>query len=89
MLTATADTTGWVMAFPSGLKVPLKVTPSGDSLIISTASFASQRRKGVKVTTNGSLRLQDGKLVGSTTAHYAKAGADSVLQLRTEGTKIP
>ncbi|HMC54330.1 MAG TPA: hypothetical protein VKH19_04100 [Gemmatimonadaceae bacterium] len=89
VLTATADTTGWVMTFPSGVKVPLKVTPSGDSLIVTTGSFASQRRKGVKVSTNGTFRLQDGKLVGSTTAHYAKAGADSVLQLRTEGTKMP
>jgi hypothetical protein len=33
------------------------------------------------------LRLQDGKLVGTTTAHYAKSGADSVLVLKTEGTK--
>ena len=89
ILTATADTTGWMITFPSGLKVPLHVTVSGDSLIERTGTFASQRRKGVKVMTEGSLKMQDGKLTGTTIAHYAKPGPDSVLQLRTEGTKMP
>jgi hypothetical protein len=89
VLTATADTTGWFITFPSGLKVPLHVTVSGDSLINKTGVFASQRRKGLKVMSEGSLRLQNGKLVGTTIAHYAKAGPDSVLRLHTEGTKMP
>jgi len=89
VLTATADTTGWIMTFPSGVKVPLHVMVSGDSLMIKTGTFASQRRKGVKVTTEGSVKVQNGKLVGTTVAHYAKAGADSVLRLHVEGTKMP
>lgn len=89
VLTATADTTGWIMTFPSGVKVPWHVTVSGDSLIMKTASFSSQRRKNVKVSTDGILRLQNGKLVGTSIAHYAKAGPDSVLRLHTEGTKMP
>lgn len=89
VLTATADTTGWVMTFPSGVKVPVHVTVSGDSLVQKTGTFASQRRKGVKVSTEGTYRLQNGKLVGTTIAHYMKAGADSVLRLHTEGTKAP
>jgi hypothetical protein len=89
VLTATADTTGWFITFPSGLKVPLHVTVSGDSLINKTGVFASQRRKGLKVMSEGSLRLQNGKLVGTTIAHYAKAGPDSVLRLHAEGTKMP
>lgn len=89
VLTATTDST-WTMTFRSGLKVPVHVTVAGDSLMEKTGSFASQRRKGVKVSmTEGTLRLQNGKLVGTTTAHYAKAGPDSVLHLRTEGTKMP
>ena len=89
VLTATTDST-WTMTFPSGLKVPVHVTVAGDSLMEKTGSFASQRRKGVKVSmTEGTLRLQNGKLVGTTTAHYAKPGPDSVLRLRTEGTKMP
>lgn len=89
VLTATADTTGWMISFPSGLKVPLHVMLSGDSVIQRTGTFASQRRKGVKVTTEGSFHLQNGKLVGTTIAHYAKAGVDSVLRLHTEGTRAP
>jgi len=89
VLTATADTTGWVITFPSGLKVPIHVMVSGDSVISKTGTFASQRRKGVKVMTENSLKLQNGKLVGTTIAHYSKAGPDSVLRLHTEGTKMP
>ena len=89
VLTATADTTGWMIAFPSGVKVPLHVMASGDSIIATTGTFASQRRKGVKVKTENTMRLQNGKIVGTTTAHYSNAGADSVLHLRTEGTKMP
>jgi hypothetical protein len=89
VLTATADST-WTMTFPSGLKVPVHVMASGDSVIEKTGSFASQRRKGVKVTmTEGSFKLQNGKLVGTTTAHYAKPGPDSVLRMHAEGTKMP
>src|SRR5438094_2833429 len=51
VLTATADTTGWMITFPSGLKVPLHIALSGDSVIAKTGTFASQRRKGVKVMT--------------------------------------
>ena len=89
VLTASADTTGWMMSFPSGVKVPVHVTVAGDSLIQKTGTFSSQRRKGVKVSTEGVFRVQNGKLVGTTTAHYMKAGADSVLRLHTEGTKMP
>ena len=89
VLTATADTAGWMITFPSGLKVPVHVTASGDSLMEKTGTFASQRRKGVKVMTESSFKLENGKLVGTTVAHYANAGKDSVLRLRTEGTKMP
>jgi len=87
--TLTVADTSWTIAFPSGLKVPMHATISGDSVILKTGTFASQRRKNVKVSTEGAVRLQGGKLVGMTTAHYQGAGADSVLTLRVEGTKAP
>lgn len=89
VLTATADTSGWVIDFPSGLKVPVQITVSGDSLLFKTQPYASQRRKNVKVSTEGSFKLQAGKLTGMSTAHYQTGKADSVLQLRIEGTKMP
>jgi hypothetical protein len=88
-LTATADTSGWMIEFPSGVKVPVQVTLSGDSVMNKTATFSSQRRKGVKVWTEGAFRMQGGQLSGTSTAHYQNAGADSVLQLRIAGTKMP
>ena len=89
VLTATADTTGWMIEFPSGVKVPLSVKADADSVVTVSGPFASQRRKNVKVRTETTMRLQDGKLVGMTTAHYDTKGADSVLQLRGTGTRIP
>jgi len=89
-LAATADSADWSMTFTkSKLKVPAKHSISGDTLTISAGPFASQRRKGVKVSTVSKLKLDGGKLVGETTARYEKAGADSVATLRTEGTKAP
>ncbi len=88
-MTATADTTGWVMEFPTGVKVPLQVSLSGDSVMVKSGQFSSQRRKKVKVWTEGAARMQGGKFVGETTAHYTNAGADSVLKLRIEGNKMP
>jgi hypothetical protein len=89
VLTATPDPTGWTMEFPSGLKVPLTVHIDGDSIHTLAGPFASQRRKNVKVRTETTLRMQEGKLVGMTTARYDTKGADSVLQLRANGTRIP
>ena len=89
VLTATADTTGWSIEFPSGLKVPLTVHPLGDSIHTIAGPFASQRRKSTKVRTETMFRMQDGKLVGLTTARYDTKGADSVLQLRGTGTRLP
>ena len=89
VLTATADTTGWMVTFPSGEKAAQHVTFSGDSVVSKSAAFHSQRRKGMKVTTDVVLRMQGGKLTGMTTAHYQTTGPDSVLKLRTEGTKMP
>jgi glucose/arabinose dehydrogenase len=85
----TVADTNWTLAFPSGLKVPMHATLSGDSVMFKTDEFSSQRRKGVKVWTEGSSRIQGGKMVGMTTAHYKGAGADSVLTLKIEGNKAP
>jgi hypothetical protein len=86
-LTATADTSGWTIEFPSGLKAPLQVMLAGDS--VKTGEFASQRRKNVKVWNDGWVRLERGKLLGMGTAHYVGAGADSLLKQRIEGRKMP
>ena len=89
VLDAKADSTGWTIAFPDKQVVPLEVSASGDSVVLTSGEFKSQRRKNAKVKTVTVLRMQDGKLVGTTMARYAKAGADSTMQLRSEGTRMP
>jgi len=88
-LVATGDTTGWTFNFPKRKPVPAHVAVGGDSIIIDAGPFESVLRKGVQVTTHGVARLQDGKLVGTTVARYATHDADSVRNLRFEGTRAP
>ena len=87
-LMATADTTSWMMHLPNGTTVPMRIlSVSGDSIVIQAGPYESALRKGVKVTTDGVVRLQDGKLVGTFVAHYSVTTADSVLRGRIEGTR--
>jgi hypothetical protein len=89
-LVASADTSGWSLNFPKRKPVPMRVVAvAGDSIVTEAGPFESVLRKGIKVTTNTVLRLQDGKMVGTTIAHYATSGADSVRNLRMEGTRAP
>ncbi len=90
VMTATADSTGWMMAFPDRAPVKLRlVSVGGDSIVAEAGPYASVRRRGVQVTTHSVMRMQGDRLVGHTTAHYKTTGPDSVLQLRTEGTRRP
>jgi hypothetical protein len=90
VLTATSDTTGWTITFPNRPQpVPVHVMVAGDSVVTMSGPYESVRRKGVQVTTESVARLQNGKLIGMTVAHYKTTKADSVLHLRTEGTKAP
>jgi hypothetical protein len=89
ILTATADTTGWTRTNQGAKPVPVHVRTDADSIITRTGPFASTRRKGQQVTSESVLRLQGGRLVGTSTGHYKSAGADSVAHFRLEGTKTP
>ncbi|MBK9547545.1 MAG: hypothetical protein IPO52_00190 [Gemmatimonadetes bacterium] len=88
-LEASADTAGWLMAFPKRTPMKLSITVSGDSIMSVSPQYESVLRKGAKVQTNTVFHLVGDKLVGRTTAHYTGAGADSVVTLRSEGTKLP
>ncbi|MEO8561679.1 MAG: hypothetical protein ABI601_06365 [bacterium] len=88
-LTATADTTGWTMTMPNGAKVPLHTMVSGDSVVNTSDVYSSARRKGMKVHTVSTMRMQNGGLTGTTVAHYHTKGSDSVLVLHSEAVKQP
>jgi hypothetical protein len=55
--------------------------------VADAGPYESVLRKRLKVTTHSVFRLQEGKLVGTTAAHYTTKGADSVRNLRSEGTR--
>jgi hypothetical protein len=89
-MVATGDTSGWTFTFPKRKPVPVRILAvDGDSIVTEAGPFESNLRKGVQVTSRTVNRLQDGKLVGATTARYATSGPDSVTQLRFEGTRAP
>jgi hypothetical protein len=87
VLTATSSTSGWTITFPGRKPMATQVTVGGDSIMVAAGPYPSVRRKGVRVTTNGVLRLQNGSLVGSTTAHFKVKTPDSVLTLTTTATR--
>ena len=89
-MTATADTSGWSFKFPDRkAAVPVHVMADADSIILKAGPYPSALRKGVTVTVDGSSHLKDGKLVGTSTAHYSVKTADSVRKIKTEGTRMP
>lgn len=89
-LMATADTAGWMQHFAGRDPIPMRVLAvNGDSVVTETGPFESVLRPGVQVTTHSVMRLQDGRLVGTTIARYKTSGPDSVVRIRTEGTRRP
>jgi hypothetical protein len=89
VLVATADSAGWTRTNPGAKPVAVHVRTDADSIMTKTGPFPSMRRKGQQVTSDAVLRLQGGRLVGTSTAHYKTTSADSVIHLRLEGTKTP
>ena len=90
VLNLTPDTSGWTMTFPNRPPIKTRVVAiAGDSIVTETGPYTSARRRGVQVTTNAVMRLQDGKLVGTSVGHYKTTGPDSVLRFRTEATRAP
>ena len=87
VLTATGNTDGWTMTFPGRKPMAVKASVDGDSITIDAGPYPSVRRKGVTVTTHSVDRISGGKLVGTTTAHYNVKTADSVLVLKSTGTR--
>jgi hypothetical protein len=88
-LVVTADTTGWVLKLPNRKPIPLHVAILGDSVMLRSPQYQSVLRKGLKVNTTSVMRVSGDKLVGNSVAHYAITTPDSVLELRSVGTKVP
>jgi hypothetical protein len=88
VLTATADTTGWTLAFPNRKPIPIRiVSVAGDSIVMESGPYESAIKKGVMVTTNTVTRFENGKLVSRTVAHYNVKTPDSVRIVVAEGVR--
>lgn len=87
-LDATNDKTGWKITFPGRKPIDMRVLSiDNDSIVTEAGPYSSALRKNVMVTTHGSVHMDGDKLVGTTIAHYSTKGPDSVLNLRTSGTR--
>ena len=87
-LQATNEKTGWKMDLPNRPTMePRIVSMDNDSIVIDNGPYSSVLRKGTMVTTHSTMHMDGDKLVGKTIAHYVTKGADSVVNLRTEGTR--
>ena len=84
----TADRTGWKMTLP-GREVmePRVAHMDNDSVVVENGPYSSALRKNVMVSTRSVLRMEADKLVGTTVARYDTKGSDSLVNLRTVGTR--
>jgi hypothetical protein len=67
----------------------IQITPVGDSIMTTMAPYESVLRKQTKVAVEGVMHFTNGQLVGTTTAHYVTAKADSVVNLKMNGARTP
>lgn len=88
-MTAVGDPSTWTITLPNRPPMAIRVTFAGDSVVTESGPYESVLRKGIQVTTRGVSRLVGGELVGTTVARYATTTADSVVTLRTRGTRAP
>lgn len=89
-LVATGDRSGWSFQFPGREPIPMRVVlVDGDSIVTEAGPFESALRAGVMVNVRTVSRLQDGRLVGTSTARYDVTGPDTLAVLAVEGTRAP
>lgn len=87
-MTATADTSGWMIDLPDRDPMPMRIVSfGGDSVVSEIGPYESILRDGVMVTVTSMTRLQNGRLVGTMDAHYAGVDADTVVHGRIEGSR--
>ena len=88
VLNAT-DSANWTFTFTGRTDaIPMRVTGTvGDTLLTEAGPFDSGVRSGQKVSVKSKNWIQDGKLMSAVDANYAGTPADSIVKLRSEGTR--
>jgi hypothetical protein len=78
----------WTLRFPNRDPIVATVLADADSFVVDAGPYRSVRREGTTVSTHSVYRITGDQLTGTSTARYQGAGADSVLHLRTTGTRV-
>ena len=88
VLNAT-DTANWTFTFTGRTDaIPMRVTgTNGDTLLTEAGPFDSGVRSGQKVSVKSKNWIQAGKLMSLVDANYAGTPPDSIVKLRSEGTR--
>ena len=88
-MTATNDTTGWSYTFPSSpTPVPIRIlSVESGGVMLEAGPYRSNLRPGAMVTTRGNVRMDGDTLRGEVVANYTGGPGDSVVNLRTVGTR--
>ena len=82
------DTAAWRLEFSDRQGTALRVTGmSGDTVLTEAGPFESGVRRGVQVRTTNTYWLEDGKIMGRTTARYETTGPDTLRMFHSVGTK--
>ena len=88
VLDAKADTAGWTFTFPNREPIPMQVTGvAGDSVMTAAGPFQSSLRSGSMVSITAAMSMRGDTISGITIARYPTTAADSVVRLRTIGTR--
>lgn len=89
-LVVTAEPPGATLTLEGRPPVAARsIVADGDSVVYETESYESVLRPGVQVWIRSVNRMVDGRMLGVITAHYTTTGADSVVELRSRGTRAP
>lgn len=85
----TMEGTGseWTMTLPDRDRIPLTVSMSADSLVLTSEPYESILQDGVTVHTRSAVVLQNGRMVGALTATYATPEGERVVTGTMEASR--
>lgn len=86
-MTLTADGAGSMMSLPDRPNIPITVSMSGDSLVVTTAEYESVLRKGVMVTTRVASVMEGDMMKGSLEATYQTPNGPQVVKGTSESKR--
>jgi hypothetical protein len=88
-MTLTADGVGSTMSLPDRPNIPITVSMSGDSLVVTTAEYESVLRKGVMVTTRVASVMDGAMMKGNLEASYTTPDGPQVVKGTSESKRAP